>query len=130
VKRVDEILAAGEGALISFEGSNDEDAAFSPAETMADDTQPRIDEELCRRELRERVAGFMNALSTTERDVLKRRYGLESDASETLQDAATALKVSPETVRQAQLRAIKKIRSACKRGGIATLFASPACASV
>ncbi len=130
VERVDEILAAGEGALISFEGSSDDDTAFAPAESIADETQPRIDEELCRRELRERVAGFMNTLSITEREVLKRRYGLESDTTETLQDAALALKVSPETVRQAQLRAIKKIRSACKRSGIATLFASPARASV
>jgi RNA polymerase primary sigma factor len=51
-------------------------------------------------------------LNERERFVLEQRFGLDSDREHTLAEVADALGVSLERVRQIQVRALGKLRSA------------------
>ena len=59
---------------------------------------------------RESTRKFLNRLKDRERQVIFYRYQLESGQPQTLKEIGDKLSLSPETVRQIEMRAINKIR--------------------
>lgn len=55
-------------------------------------------------------ARFMRHLTKTEKIVIRRRYGIDSGYTETLEEIAKSLKLTKERIRQIQKKAIIKIR--------------------
>ena len=53
---------------------------------------------------------FLSRLKNRERQILSYRYLLETDAPHTLKEIGAKLNISPETVRQIEMRALAKIR--------------------
>lgn len=61
--------------------------------------------------VRETINQLVNKLQPREKKVLLARYGLDGNERSTLKEIAENLGVSPETVRQIEMRAIRKLRS-------------------
>lgn len=60
---------------------------------------------------------LMSHLSGRELDVLRQRYGLEGATPRTLNDLAEEMGVSRESVRQVEVKALKKLRSVLLKDG-------------
>lgn len=56
-----------------------------------------------------KVAGSLDKLETRERDIVTRRYGLDGDEPETLDQLGTKYGVSRERIRQIEVAAMKKL---------------------
>ena len=66
--------------------------------------------ELVRRTLEEDTMRFLNALQEKERQILLYRFSFVSGKRYTLKRIGDEMGISPETVRQIELRALKKLR--------------------
>jgi RNA polymerase primary sigma factor len=76
-----------------------EDSSFDPGS------------QLTRKTLREDTLRFLDALQEKERQILLYRFSFVSGKRFTLKKIGDELGISPETVRQIELRALKKLRS-------------------
>ncbi|MCU1382422.1 MAG: polymerase sigma factor [Acidobacteria bacterium] len=80
-------------------------------ETVANTTAASPEEEAIRQEMAGRIEDVLAPLDSREREVLRLRFGLGTDAEEhTLADIARRLSLSRERVRQIEARAIAKLR--------------------
>jgi RNA polymerase sigma factor (sigma-70 family) len=81
-------------------------------ETVANTTAASPEEEAIRHEMAGRIEDVLAPLDNREREVLRLRFGLGTDAEEhTLADIARRLSLSRERVRQIEARAIAKLRT-------------------
>ncbi len=62
------------------------------------------------RDLRLRVHRYLASLSPREQDVLRLRYGIDTDHEHTLEEISRLLSVSRERVRQIEVKALGKLR--------------------
>jgi RNA polymerase primary sigma factor len=76
-----------------------EDMSFSP------------DRELMRRTVREDTMRMLDSLQEKEKQILLYRFSFQSGRRYTLKKIGDELGISPETVRQIEIRALKKLRS-------------------
>ena len=60
--------------------------------------------------LKKETESVLDKLNQKEREVIRLRFSFEKGKKRTLQSIAKNLSISPETVRQIERRAIKKIR--------------------
>lgn len=74
------------------------------------DGDDALDREVTRPSLRERLIVMLKTLSWREREILKRRFGLEDHPEHTLEEAAKFMKISPERTRQVEVGAIHKLQ--------------------
>jgi RNA polymerase primary sigma factor len=108
---IDKVRIIGELALepLSLDApmSDDGDACFG--DLLAGDG-PMADDELARRRLTEQTRELLDSLPPREREVLMRRYGLEGDEDETLEEIGQSFSVSRERIRQIEAKALEKLR--------------------
>ena len=77
------------------------------------------DEEVAQaRAARQSPALLFDALAPNERDVLRRRFGLDGEIERTLVEVADALGVSRDRVRRIEERALSKLRRWSTRAGL------------
>jgi RNA polymerase primary sigma factor len=95
VASLDSTLTADAGSLHDVV----EDNSFNP------------DNELMRKTLREDTMKFLDSLQEKERQILLYRFSFTSGKRHTLKKIGDELGLSPETVRQIEIRALKKLRS-------------------
>ncbi len=95
--------------------SEDDDRAL---ETMlaADEIEP--EEQISKRDLRERLENALRQLPERESMILRQRFGLDKDESETLEEIGARLAVSRERVRQLENRALKRLKDVCTEQGL------------
>jgi RNA polymerase primary sigma factor len=98
-KALDEPLQAEEGAIGTF--------GELLSDPLAEDEYERVVSHVAAGELRDLLSG----LSERERTVLNARYGLDGEA-QNLRQIAASLGVSPERVRQLETHALGKLRAA------------------
>ena len=67
-----------------------------------------------REDLKMRVDNILCKLSQKEEFVIRRRFGIGEDASQTLEEVGEEFNVTRERIRQIQVKAIKKLRSSGK----------------
>ncbi|MGA2478496.1 MAG: RNA polymerase sigma factor RpoD/SigA [Spirochaetia bacterium] len=95
VASLDSSLTADSGSLHDVV----EDNSFNP------------DNELMKKSLREDTMKFLDGLQEKERKILLYRFSFTSGKRHTLKKIGDELGLSPETVRQIEIRALKKLRS-------------------
>jgi RNA polymerase primary sigma factor len=78
---------------------------------MVEDLSFTPDKELMRRMVREDALRFLEGLQEKERQILLYRFSFVSGQRHTLKTIGEKLGISPETVRQIEIRALKKLRS-------------------
>ena len=94
VASLDSMLSADSGTLHDVV----EDSSFDPGR------------ELMQKTLREDTLRFLGALAEKERQILLYRFAFASGKRYTLKKIGDEMGISPETVRQIELRALKKLR--------------------
>ena len=72
--------------------------------------EPTADDELARRRLVEHTRELLDGLTPREREVLERRYGLDGDEDETLEEIGRSFSLTRERIRQIEAKALEKLR--------------------
>ncbi len=76
-----------------------EDPSYDPARTLV------------RKNLREETLRFLETLEDREKQVLLRRFSFFGGKKYTLKSIGEEMGISPETVRQIEMKALKKLRT-------------------
>ena len=109
VQDIDYIINMSSGPLsLEFDNSSREDC-FGTMEVHEDFTYCP-ERTLFRKYYRERARRFLEKLKDRERQVLSYRYRLVDGEPHTLKEIGDKMDISPETVRQIEMKAIAKIR--------------------
>jgi RNA polymerase primary sigma factor len=109
VKEVDYIVSMSADSL-SFEQSFSEDEVVSTMDIHEDYTYSP-ERTLLKKFSRDGTLRILNKLKDKEKRILSYRYQLNGCEHHTLREIGAKLDISPETVRQIEMRALKKIRS-------------------
>jgi RNA polymerase primary sigma factor len=94
--------------VVSIESSNDSEI-FS-LKQVVDDPKYSPDYIVMRNYLKEKTRQILNILTEREKKVLLLRYSFLQGERYTLKEIGKKLEISPETVRQIEMRALRKIR--------------------
>lgn len=82
-------------------------------ETLEDQNSPNPFSQSLIEELRERLFRLFCLLTPKEREILIKRYGLDNERPESLEEIGRELSISRERVRQLELRAMRKLKRLC-----------------
>lgn len=91
-------------------GDNDDTLLI---ETIQDYNSPNPFMESLHDELREKLLNLFKILTTKEKEILLRRYGINNERPESLEQVGKELSISRERVRQLELRAMRKLKRLC-----------------
>jgi RNA polymerase primary sigma factor len=95
---------------------SDEDDRILETMLAADGIEP--EGEAVKAGLRERLEIALRQLPEREHMILRQRFGLDRNESETLEQIGTRLAVSRERVRQLENRALKRLKQVCVDQGL------------
>lgn len=104
--------------IASLDAPLDIDPNHSAADIIADENSADPAALLQSAELGGLVEEWLGQLTERQREVIRRRYGLEGVELETLDVIATDLGLTRERVRQIQLEGLERLRRILKRGGL------------
>ena len=96
------------GAVVSLDGPTPEDNGTLHDLIMDNTFGP--DKELMQRNLREKTMAFLETLLEKEKQILLYRFAFYGGRKYTLKMIGDELGISPETVRQIEIRALRKLR--------------------
>jgi len=96
------------GKILSIDAT--EENNHMPLSNILTDSSYDPDHIVIRNYLREKTREMLTILSENERNVLLLRYSFINGKKYTLKDIGTKLGISPETVRQIEMKALRKIR--------------------
>jgi len=105
--------------IASLDAPLDIDPNHSTADVIADENSADPAALLQTVELGGLVEAWLAQLGERQREVIRRRYGLQGVEIETLDMIASDLGLTRERVRQIQLEGLERLRRIIKRGGIA-----------
>ena len=103
--------------MASLDAPLDVDAALSVGEAIADEHSRPPEELWLRAEVEAQVSRWLGQLSDKQRWVIERRFGLNGQEVQTLEELADALGLTRERVRQIQLEALQCLRRAIQHQG-------------
>ncbi len=109
VEKIEEILTITKEP-ISIDISLREDDDTLLIETIEDYNSPNPYYESMRNELREKILELFINLTNKEKEILLKRYGINNDRPESLEEVGKELHISRERVRQLELRAMRKLK--------------------
>jgi RNA polymerase primary sigma factor len=109
VEDVDQIIKAAHGAVsLEQDGGSGESAAIAD---LHEDYTYNPERTFLRKCSRDDMIRFLGMLKDREKRILMCRYQLNGCKDRTLKTIGAKMGISPETVRQIEIRALKKIRS-------------------
>ncbi|MDR0401269.1 MAG: RNA polymerase sigma factor RpoD/SigA [Treponema sp.] len=108
-EELNQIIEAGRG-MISLENDGPQDESAAIEDTHEDYTY-NPERALLRKSARADTIRFLSMLKDRERRILMYRYQLNGCKDRTLKTIGIKMGISPETVRQIEMKALKKIRS-------------------
>jgi RNA polymerase primary sigma factor len=97
-----------ETVLFSAGESDDSDDRFSFE--VKDPSTPELGENLHTRKIPQVVSQALRKLTTRERDVVQRRFGLGGERPQTLEEIGSLLNLSRERIRQIEREALERMR--------------------
>ncbi len=95
-------------SVVSLDSTLSQDS--STLQDMIEDYTYDPDREIIKKSLREETMKFLKTLMAKERKILMSRFALLGGKKQTLKSIGEELGISPETVRQIEMRALKKLR--------------------
>lgn len=85
-------------------------------ESIQDESPPSPEEEAMRGEMKFFAQEILDHLNTREKEILTRRFGIQSGVSETLAQIGHEFNITRERVRQIESRAIRNLRELNLKG--------------
>lgn len=82
---------------------------------ILDRAAPNPQDELIALEMRGEIEAILNTLDEREQVVMRKRFGFDEDDKSVLQQIGDELNISRERVRQIELQALRKLRSAARK---------------
>ncbi len=116
-EQVDVLLRAG-GDDVSLSASVGEDGSLEFGDTLEQETIPSAELELIRTSFESQIKAMVAELLPKEREVIRMRFGLDGEESQTLQEIGDALGLSRERVRQIESKAKEKLRRSREAQGL------------
>lgn len=113
-EKLDEILAAVPREPQSLDDPVGDDEDRTVGEVIADGERALPDEAVIAADDQRNVLRLLTRLSPMEVDILTRRFGLQRDEDETLEEIGKSYNLSRERVRQIQVASLKKIQRFCE----------------
>jgi RNA polymerase nonessential primary-like sigma factor len=104
--------------MASLDAPLDIDPSLSIGEAIPDEQGVLPETLLQNAEIERFVHTWMETLSDKQRWVIERRYGLNGQETQTLEELAAHLEITRERVRQIQLEALAALRRLLKREGV------------
>jgi RNA polymerase sigma factor (sigma-70 family) len=89
-----------------------------PLETVVGDAEKEPESQLLQNDLRAQLDEAITRLPAREAHILRERFGLRDDASQTLEELGTHFGVSRERIRQLESRALRQLRDVCAAQGL------------
>ena len=114
-EKVKELRAIVKDPISIDQSINDEDDA-TIGDLVADESNDHPIEALFKEEVTKKVQDVLATLDTREADVLVRRYGLNNQKAQTLEEIGKEYKLSKERIRQIEEKALKKLRNPMRAG--------------
>ncbi|MDR0670018.1 MAG: RNA polymerase sigma factor RpoD/SigA [Treponema sp.] len=109
VAEVERLIKAGNGAIsLEMDAGPDESVAI---EDLQEDYTYNPERAFLRKSARADTIRFLNMLKDREKKILMDRYQLNGCEDRTLKTIGDKMGISPETVRQIEIKALKKIRN-------------------
>jgi len=103
--------------FVSTDAPLGEDDERTLESTLAADG-PEPDEHAESASLRDQLEQALSELPPRERVIVRQRFGLDHDATETLEELGTQFGVSRERIRQLESRGLKRLREICAQRGL------------
>jgi len=97
-------------AVVSLDGPTQEDGGT--LQDLIEDRSYLPERQLMENSLRERTLSFLETLKEKEKQILLRRFAFFGGKKYTLKKIGDEMGISPETVRQIEIRALRKLREA------------------
>jgi RNA polymerase nonessential primary-like sigma factor len=94
------------------------DPMLSIGETIADESAAGPEAQLATHEVESLVREWLGQLSGKQRTVIERRFGLNGQEVQTLEQLAEQLDLTRERVRQIQLESLAQLRRILRRRGL------------
>lgn len=112
IEKIEEIFSiAKEPISIDMSlGDNDDTLLI---ETIEDSNSPNPFVESIHDELREKILDLFKVLTSKEKEILLKRYGIINEKPASLEQVGKELSISRERVRQLELRAMRKLKRLC-----------------
>ena len=89
---------------------------------LKDPAARQLDEEIIKRQKCEKVMGLLgDSLSPRENEILFRRFLIDPDEPQTLEEVGKVLKLTRERIRQIEKKALEKLRSKANNAGLYSL---------
>jgi RNA polymerase primary sigma factor len=107
-KREVETIVQLSNAVVSLDGPTQEDSGT--LQDVIEDTSYIPERELLRENLRERTLKFLETLLEKEKQILLYRFAFYGGKKYTLKKIGDEMGISPETVRQIEIRALRKLK--------------------
>ena len=110
-----------------LENAADDREGYDLAASVPDERASSPFEDATQRQIRERVETVLSKLKPREEEIIRMRFGIDRDASRTLEQIGWRLRLSRERVRQIESLALAKIKASPLCRELAELFgfASP-----
>ena len=110
--------------VTSVDAPLDEDPDRSLLDAIADERTPEPENVLQRDDLQLQIEYWLNELNDKQREVVERRFGLNSREISTLEEVGADIGVTRERVRQIQVEALRRLRMILEKAGysIESLF--------
>jgi RNA polymerase primary sigma factor len=116
-EQVDVLLRAG-GDDVSLSAAVGEDGSLEFGDTLEQESIPSAELELIRTSFERQIQAMVSELEPKEREVIRMRFGLDGEESQTLQEIGDALGLSRERVRQIESKAKEKLRRSREAQGL------------
>jgi RNA polymerase primary sigma factor len=111
-KREVETIVQLSNAVVSLDGPTQEDSGT--LQDVIEDNSFVPERELLRENLRERTLKFLESLLEKEKQILLYRFAFYGGKKFTLKKIGDEMGISPETVRQIEIRALKKLKESAQ----------------
>jgi RNA polymerase primary sigma factor len=111
-KREVEMIVQLSNAVVSLDGPTQEDSGT--LQDVIEDNSYIPEKDLLRENLRERTLKFLETLLEKEKQILLYRFAFYGGKKYTLKKIGDEMGISPETVRQIEIRALRKLKESAE----------------
>mgnify|MGYP001170963542 FL=1 len=111
INKVEKIMRVTKDPIALDSPINDEESSQTLLDTIGDDSTPSQYDSFKNNELKSMINdSLLKVLNDREKDVIKKRFGIDEDQVFTLEEIGNIFNVTRERIRQIELKALKKLK--------------------